>query len=107
MRTCFSISSLFTLAALSMLAQSATASDTYSTSTGILSISKVAVGDTLYSDVKATIGQVVSVGTSATDSYDTYTPSTNRLAIPVVVVGSTTYYNVVVTLASVISVGST
>ena len=107
MRTWFSISSLFTLAALSMLAQSATASDTYSTSTGILSISKVAVGDTLYSDVKATIGQVISVGTSATDSYDTYTPSTNRLAIPVVVVGSTTYYNVVVTLASVISVGST
>ena len=107
MRTWFSISSLFTLAALSMLAQSATASDTYSTSTGILSISKVAVGDTLYSDVKATIGQVISVGTSATDTYDTYTASTNRLAIPVVVVGSTTYYNVVVTLASVISVGST
>ena len=107
MRTWFSISSLFTLAALSMLAQSATASDTYSTSTGILSIPKVAVGDTLYSDVKATIGQVISVGTSATDTYDTYTASTNRLAIPVVVVGSTTYYNVVVTLASVISVGST
>ena len=77
-----------------MLAQSATASDTYSTSTSILSISKVAVGDTLYSDVKATIGQVISVGTSATDTYDThdtYTASTNRLAILVVVVGSTTY----------------
>ena len=72
MRTCFSISSLFTLAALSMLAQSATASDTYSTSTstgtGILSISKVAVGDTLYSGVKATIGYVVGVGTTASVS---------------------------------------
>lgn len=82
------------------------ASDSYNTSTGVLTISKVAVGDTLYSDVKATIGQVLSVGTSATDSYDTYTVSTNRLAIPVVVVGSTSYYNVVVTLANVLSVGS-
>ena len=86
MRTCFSKSKLFTLAALSFLAQPATAFDTYSTSTGILSISKVAVGDTLYSDVKATIGQVLSVGTTATDSYDTYNASTNRLTIPVVVV---------------------
>ena len=106
MRTCFTISKLFTLAALSFLAQSATAFDTYSTSTGILSISKVAVGDTLYSDVKATIGQVLSVGTTATDTYDTYTASTNRLTIPVVVVGTATYYNVVVTLKNVLSVGS-
>jgi hypothetical protein len=82
MRTCFSKSKLFIFAALSFMAQSATAFDTYSTSTGILSISKVAVGDTLYSDVKATIGQVLSMGTTATDSYDTYNASTNRLTIP-------------------------
>lgn len=106
MKIIFSMRFIAALGIYFCASQSALASDTYSTSTGILSISKVAVGDTLYSDVKATIGQVISVGTSATDSYDTYTASTNRLAIPVVVVGSTTYYNVVVTLANVISVGS-
>ena len=62
----------------------ATAADIYNASTGILSITKVAVGDTIYSDVKVTIGEVVSIGTLTDDSYDTYDSKTNRLTIPVV-----------------------
>jgi len=86
----------------------AVAADIYNTSTGILSIARVTVGDILYSDVKATIGEVISVGTYADDSYDTYDASTNRLTIPIVNVGAATYYNVVVvvTLQNVISVGT-
>lgn len=82
------------------------AADVYDSNTGILSISKVAVGDTLYSKVLVTIDQVISIGSYGTDSYDTYESSKNLLTIPVVTVGSATYYNVSVTIRSVISIGS-
>ena len=95
----------FTLLCMFFISQPICASDSYDSSTGILSISSVAVGDTLYSTVKITIGGVISVGTQTTDSYDTYNGTT--LTIPVVTVGTTTYYNVVVTVGTVISVGST
>jgi len=71
----------------------AVAADIYNTSTGILSIARVTVGDILYSDVKATIGEVISVGTYSDDSHDTYDASTNRLTIPIVNIVAETCYN--------------
>ena len=82
------------------------AADTYHTGTGVLTVAQIAVGDTLYSNVKATIGQVISVGTTSSDTYSKYVPATNRLSIPSVTIGSTTYYDVIVSLANVLSVGS-
>ena len=67
---------------------------------------KVAVGDTVYSDVKITIGEVISIGTLTDDSYDTYDPKTNRLTIPVVSAYGNKYYNVVVSVGNVLSVGA-
>ena len=82
------------------------AADTYDSSTSILTISSVAVGDILYTNVKAIVKSVESVGTSSvTDSYDTYNTLKNQLTIPVVSVGSSVYYNVVVTVGKVLSVG--
>ena len=82
------------------------AADTYDSSTSILSISSVAVGDILYTNVKATVKSVESVGaTSVTDSYDTYNTTKNQLTIPVVSVGTNVYYNVVLTVGKVLSVG--
>ena len=84
------------------------AADTYDSSTSILTISSVAVGDILYTNVKAIVKSVESVGTSSvTDSYDTYNTLKNQLTIPVVSVGSSVYYNVVVTVGKVLSVGGT
>ena len=84
------------------------AADTYDSSTSILTISSVAVGDILYTNVKAIVKSVESVGTSSvTDSYDTYNSLKNQLTIPVVSVGSSVYYNVVVTVGKVLSVGGT
>lgn len=82
------------------------AADTYDSSTSILTISSVAVGDILYTNVKAVVKSVESVGTSSvTDSYDTYNTLKNQLTIPVVNAGSSVYYNVVVTVGKVLSVG--
>ena len=82
------------------------ASDTYDTSTSVLTISSVAVGDILYTNVRSTIRSVESIGTSSvTDSYDTYNSLTNQLTIPVVNVGTSVYYNVVITLGKVLSIG--
>ena len=84
------------------------AADTYDSSTSILTISSVAVGDILYTNVKAIVKSVESVGTSSvTDSYDTYNTLKNQLTIPVVSVGASVYYNVVVTIGKVLSVGGT
>lgn len=82
------------------------AADTYDAATSVLTVSSVAVGDILYTDVRVIVRSVESVGTSSvTDSYDTYSSSKNQLTIPVVSVGSSVYYNVVITLGKVLSVG--
>jgi hypothetical protein len=84
----------------------ALSADSYNSNTGVLSIARVAVGDTVYSDVKITIGEVVSIGTLTDDSYDTYDSKTNRLTIPVVSAYGNKYYNVVVSVGSVLSIGA-
>lgn len=83
------------------------AADTYDSATSTLSIPMVQVGDTLYRNVKVTLGSVVSVGTTVVaDSYDTYDATTNQLTIPVVTAGATTYYSTVIKVGKVLSTGS-
>ena len=84
----------------------ALSADSYNSNTGVLSIGRVAVGDIVYSDVKITIGEVVSIGTLTDDSYDTYDSKTKRLTIPVVSAYGNKYYNVVVSVGNVLSVGA-
>ena len=71
-----------------------------------LTIPKVAIANTLYRNVKVSVGQVLAVnGGTPTKDYDTYTPATNVLSIPSVVVGSSTYTNVQITVGQVFAVG--
>lgn len=82
------------------------AADSYDASSNKLTIPSVAVGDTLYTNVLITVGEVISASTLANaDSYDTYDPSSRRLTIPMVSVGKINYYSVVITVGNVLSVG--
>ena len=71
-----------------------------------LTIPKVAIANTLYRNVKVSVGQVLAVnGGAPTKDYDTYIPATNVLSIPSVVVGGSTYTNVQITVGQVFAVG--
>jgi hypothetical protein len=90
----------------SLFAGGVLAADTYDSATNVLSIPLVQVGDTLYQDVKITVGTVVSAGSGpSAETFDTYNLSNSQLSIPVVNVGGTVYYDVVVTLSNIKSVG--
>lgn len=83
------------------------AADTYDSSTNLLQIPLVKVGDTLYQDVQITVGTVISVGKGPTaDTFDTYNPSNGQLSIPVVNVGGIVYSDVVITIGNIASVGT-
>ena len=102
-----SLRKIIFLFAVLALTVKAWAADTYDTSNSVLTISSVAVGNVLYTNVKVTVKSVESVGTTAvTDSYDTYNSVNNQLTIPVVSVGASVYYNVVVSVGKVLSVGA-
>lgn len=95
-----------------ILSSDVTAEDKYELNTGVLTIPYVAVGGTIYQDVKVTLGlgDVISYSTISpvnSDSYDTYNSQNGRLTIPAVTVGSAHYYNVVaaIRVANIISVG--
>jgi dienelactone hydrolase len=90
---------LFSIVSISVLAQ-----DAYD---GVyLTIPKVAIANTLYRNVKISVGQVLAVnGGAPSKDYDTYIPATNVLSIPSVVVGSSTYTNVQITVGQVFAVG--
>ncbi len=80
--------------------------DTYDAATNVLTIPLVTVGNTAYTNVKITVGGLISLGGgTAANTYDTYDAATNQLTIPSVLVGTTTYTNVVITVGGVISVG--
>ena len=71
-----------------------------------LTIPKVAIANTLYRNVKVSVGQVLAVnGGTPTKDYDTYIPATNVLSIPSVVVGGSTHTNVQITVGQVFAVG--
>lgn len=94
----------FTSVVLSIISIASSAQDAYD---GVyLTIPKVVIANTLYRNVKISIGQVLAVnGGEPSKDYDTYMPATNVLSIPSVVVGSSTYTNVKVTVGQVIAVG--
>jgi hypothetical protein len=83
------------------------AADTYDAASGTLTIPLVKVDNNYYSNVKVTLGSVVSVGSTLTRTlaYDTYNPSTGQLLIPVVNSGNDSYFFVLATVANVLSVG--
>ena len=60
---------------LAFVAANGWALDSYNAESGVLTISHVAVGDILYSNVKITVDKILAASTQAvTDSYDTYNP---------------------------------
>ena len=90
-----------------LAASNSWALDSYNSSTGVLSIPYVALGNVLYSNVNITVDKILAAGTQAVaDSYDTYNPVNNQLSIPSVQVGTAKYYNVVITVGQIISVGN-
>jgi endo-1,4-beta-xylanase len=90
---------------IALVAANCWALDSYNAASGVLTISKVAVGDVLYSNVKITVDKIIAASTQVVaDSYDTYNPVNNQLIIPSVQVGSAKYYNVVITVGQIISV---
>ena len=83
------------------------AADVYDSKTGILTIGTVSVGDILYSNVKVTVGNILSVGVvEIDDSYDQYNAVNNQLQIPVVSVGEQKYFNVIINVGDILSVDS-
>lgn len=80
------------------------AADIYNAANNQLTIPQVLVGNTTYSNVVITVGNVISVGAApAIGTYDTYDGA--ALTIPAVSVNGMTYYNVKVTVGSLLSVG--
>ena len=94
----------FTAFVFSITSFASTAQDAYD---GVyLTIPKVAIANTLYRNVKISVGQVLAVnGGTPSKDYDTYIPATNVLSIPSVVVGGSTYTNVQITVGQVFAVG--
>ncbi len=93
------------LAAL-WLAASACAADSFNTATQAITIPGVVLGSTLYTNVVATLGQVLAVGGGQPyGTCDSYDPVTNQLTIPAVQVNGTTYANVLITVGTVSQVG--
>ena len=86
----------------------AQAADSYNSTTGLLSVPLVKVGNVFYTDVNIQFSLIsVGVASSTVLSYDSYNSDNNQLSIPIVYVGSQLYYNVVVTVGTVIKVGGT
>lgn len=91
---------------LCLLMPAARAADSFDPATGILTIPLVVVGNTVYTNVRITVGVVLGIGGgTAASTVDSFNGITNQLTIPSVTVGSLTYTNVVVTVGSVLSVG--
>jgi hypothetical protein len=98
------------LAAVLSLAGAATAyaTDSYNTSTHVLTIPKVAIGAATYSNMMVNVGTIVSPpsGTSPNSSEDSYDPASGQLTVAAVKVGSNTFFNAVVNVTGMVSVGS-
>ena len=92
------------LPVLMLISVHALAQDGYDST--VLTIPKVAVGQTLYRDVKITVGQVLRVdGGKPRQDYDVYEASSNVLDIGSVNVGSSNYTNVAITVGQILAVG--
>ncbi len=105
--------SLFCLIALTVSSK-IHADNSYDPATNTLSLSRVIVGGTIYSDVALELGEVLSIGGSNADGVTapsqshaeaTFDISTGQLSIPSVSALGQLYYAVVSTIGRVISVG--
>jgi hypothetical protein len=97
---------LFSIFFLALL-QNSKASDLYNSNNGQLTVEKVLVGTTVYTNVVIKLDRLISVGNPPRlTNYDVYDPSTGQLSISEVIANGKIYNNVVITLASVISIGS-
>lgn len=86
--------------------QTGWANDRFSRQSGQLSIPQVAVGQTVYTDVVITLGEVLAVrGGAPSGAFDIYDARRNTLQIPTVYVDDQPYTNVEITVGKVISVG--
>ncbi len=80
--------------------------DTYNPLNNQLSIPQVVLGQTVYTNVVITVGQVLAVsGGAPAQGFDVYDPATNQLKISDVTVDESQYTNVLVTVGQVISLG--
>lgn len=80
--------------------------DTYNPSTNVLTIPYLLVGNTLYTNVTITVGQVVSVsGTAGAGSNDVYSAGNNQLFISSVQVGSQVFKGVTISVGQLLGVG--
>jgi len=89
--------------------------DIYNSSNNQLLISSVFSGINSYNNVLITVGKVLTISDSSSNSnnantniflQDIYDPNTNQLNIQSVLVGNTTYTNVVITVGNVLNIGS-
>jgi hypothetical protein len=88
-------------------AAAAPGADIYDPATRQLNVRQLVIGNSTFSNVVLTPGQVLSLGGGAPDGRaDTYNPALNQITIPAVSVGATTYTNVVATVANLQSIGS-
>lgn len=98
------LKNILTLFLCAIISLTSFAQDSYDGS--VLTIPKVAVGQTLYRDVKITVGQVLRVdGGKPSQEYDVYEASSNVLNIGSVYVGSSNYTNVAITVGQILAVG--
>jgi hypothetical protein len=103
------MSKLIFILSISFLAlfQNSKASDLYNSNNSQLTVEKVLVGTTIYTNVVIKIDKLISVGSPPKlTNYDVYDPSTGQVSIPEVLANGNIYNNVVITLAQVISIGN-
>jgi hypothetical protein len=83
------------------------AGDIYDAESNVVTIPLVKVGDMFYTNVRASVDEVLSVGNfESVYTYDIYDAATNRLFIPSVNAYGTTFKNVLITVGDVHSVAS-
>jgi 6-phosphogluconolactonase (cycloisomerase 2 family) len=84
------------------------ATDLYDAAGKVLTIPTLEIGSATYSDVKVTVGKIVTLpsGSFPNDSVDRYDPVSGQLTVPSVELNNAIYYNAVVTVAALDSIGS-
>ncbi|MDB5881676.1 MAG: outer rane autotransporter barrel domain protein, partial [Ramlibacter sp.] len=80
------------------------AADTYDTTTGVLTIPLLVIGNTAFFNVRITIGGLVGVtGGTAVNAYDTF--SGGQLSIPSLQLGANVFTNVVIRVGTILGIG--
>lgn len=97
---------LFLITVSFVAAQSSWAEDIFDPTTGILTIPQITVGQITYTDVKITVGSLLSIGVAPANGVnDIYDSKKNQLQIPLVNSAGIRYFNVSITVGTIISIG--